>query len=343
MTAPSSPNRKAPRGWRGWPSVARICALLAVAFAAAWWFMVRMPGTSYRGAWVALTDREKTFETELRGYVTNLTALGERNADHARALVAGADYVAQRLASVGAVARLAYEDGGERFENIELALPGAARARDVVVIGAHYDTVFGTAGADDNTSGVAALLVLANRVSSHRAARTLRFVAFANEEPPYFQNNGMGSLVYARRCKSAGDNVVAMLSLEALAYFTDAPGSQKYPFPFSLAYPSTGNFVGFVGNTGSRGLVHDVVRTFRDHVQFPSEGVAAPDAIPGIGWSDQWSFWQVGYPGIMVTDTALFRNPHYHTPDDTSDKLDYPRFARVVAGLEEVIVHLADG
>src|SRR5262249_52664627 len=171
--------------------------------------------------------------------------------------------------------------------------------------------------------------------------KTLRFVAFVNEEPAYFQTAQMGSFVYAARCRQRGDPITAMISLETIGYFSNEPGSQRYPLPgLDLIYPRTGNFVGFVGNVASRALLRDAIGEFRRHAQIPSEGGALPAAIPGIGWSDQWSFWQHGYPGIMVTDTAPFRYPHYHATSDTPDKLDYDRFTLVVSGMEKVIEDL---
>jgi hypothetical protein len=162
-----------------------------------------------------------------------------------------------------------------------------------------------------------------------------------NEEPPHFQSTDMGSVRYARRCRERGENVVAMLSLETIGYFSEREGSQKYPFPLSYFYPSQGNFIGFVGNRASRQLVRDVVGSFRTHARFPSEGAVLPAALPGVGWSDHWAFWQSGYPAVMVTDTAPFRNPNYHEASDLPDTLDYDRFARVVAGLEKVIAELS--
>ena len=196
-------------------------------------------------------------------------------------------------------------------------------------------------GANDNGSGPAALLELARAFAGARPARTLRFVAFVNEEPPHFQTDAMGSLVYARGCRERGERVVAMLSLETIGYYTDAPGSQNYPFPLGLFYPSEGNFLGFVGNTASEQLVFDAIGSFRRHTRVPSEGGVLDERLPGIGWSDHWSFWQMGYPAIEITDTAPFRYAHYHEATDTPDKLDYDGFARVVVGLERVIADLA--
>jgi Zn-dependent M28 family amino/carboxypeptidase len=168
------------------------------------------------------------------------------------------------------------------------------------------------------------------------------FVAFANEEMPYFQSGEMGSLAYAARAAAAGDQIAAMLSLEMLGFYRDEPGSQGYPPPLSWFYPDRGDFIGFVGDIGSRALVRGAIGAFREAARFPSQGVAAPAAIPGVTWSDHWSFRQHGYPAIMVTDTAFYRYPHYHLPSDTAEKLDYLRMARVALGLAAVIKELAN-
>ncbi len=211
------------------------------------------------------------------------------------------------------------------------------------MVGAHYDSVIGSPGANDNGSGVAALLALARRLAGRQYPRTLRFVAFVNEEPPMFQAAGeMGSHIYASRCRANGDRIEAMLSLETIGYYSNAPRSQRYPLlGLGLLYPTIGNFIGFVGNVSSRALVRQAIGQFRQYAQVPAQGAAMPSVIPGVGWSDQWAFWQFGYPGIMITDTAPFRYPHYHAASDTPDKLDYDTMARVVQGLEKVIEHLA--
>jgi hypothetical protein len=169
----------------------------------------------------------------------------------------------------------------------------------------------------------------------------LRFVAFVNEEPPYFLSGEMGSQVYARRCKERGDKISAMISLETIGYFSDAPYSQTYPSPgLGLFYPKVGNFIGFVSNVQSRVLLRRVIALFRKHAKIPSEAASLPAFIPGVSWSDQWSFWQHGYPAIMVTDTAPFRYPYYHSSNDMPDKLDYDRFTLVVSGMEKVVQEL---
>lgn len=306
--------------------------------------MIHMPGKSYRGELPTADDELTSLAGELRRDVAQLAVeIGERNVlNRPRELAMAADWIESQLEAAGyRVQRQEYRASGVTCYNLEAAVAGGSRADEIAIVGAHYDTVWGTPGANDNSSGVAAMLALARRFLPRSTACTLRFVAFVNEEPPYFQTAEMGSRVYARRCRERGENVVAMLSLETIGYYDDSPGSQQYPAPLGLLYPSQGNFIGFVGNFGSRALVRRVVGTFRRGEKFPSEGGAIPAAVPGVGFSDHWSFWQEGYPALMVTDTAMFRYPHYHEPQDTIDKLDFERTARVVRGLETVVAELA--
>jgi Zn-dependent M28 family amino/carboxypeptidase len=306
--------------------------------------MLRMPGQSFRGELPAATEAERSIQQELERHVRALAVeIGPRSGVARAALDRARDYVEAELRDVGYQPTMQrYSAGDVEYANIEAVRGGATRPDEIVVVGAHYDTVPETPGADDNASGAAALLALADRFADRRSARTLRFVAFANEEPPHFQSETMGSLVYARACRARGDRVTAMLSLESVGYYAIEPGTQKYPPPLSAFFPSTGDFIGFVGNLGSRALVQQVVGAFREHARFPSEGAALPGWIPGVGWSDQWAFWAADYPALMVTDTAPFRNPNYHTPNDILETLDLERTARVVLGLEHVIALLVD-
>lgn len=303
--------------------------------------MLRMPGESHRGELAPLTETEQKILAEIRRDVEKLAGdIGERNLAHPEELRAAARFIESAFAGAGhEPRRQIYDVRGTACENLEVELSGSS---EIVIVGAHYDSVLGAPGANDNGTGVAAMLALARRFSGQKPRRTLRFVAFANEEPPHFQTAEMGSVVYAQRSRERGENVVAMLSLETLGHYDDAEGSQVYPPPIGLFYPSTGNFVGFVSNVASRKLLRDVVGDFRSHTRFPSEGAALPAVIPGVGWSDHWAFWQAGYPALMVTDTAPFRYPHYHTNADTPDKIDYERLARVVAGLERSIRRLVE-
>lgn len=300
-----------------------------------------MPGKNISTA-APLSEAEIALRAELAADVQKLAGeIGERNLQHYAQLNAAADFIEHSFSRTGFKPRRdSYELQGRACHNIEVEIPGAHP--QIVVIGAHYDSVLGSPGANDNASGVAAMLALARRFAGKPTAQTLRFVAFVNEEPPYFQTEQMGSFVYARRCKARGDQISAMISLETIGYFSDGPGSQSYPSPgLGLFYPTTGNYIGFVGNFGSRALVRRAIGLFREQRKVPSEGAALPSFIPGVAWSDQWSFWQCGYPAIMVTDTAPFRYPYYHMASDTPDRLDYDRFALVVSALEKTITELA--
>jgi Zn-dependent M28 family amino/carboxypeptidase len=307
--------------------------------------MIGMPGTSYREELPLADELLSALAGELCQDVTHLAVdIGERNVrNRPRQLAQAADCIAAKFAAAGLVAeRQAYEVSGCTCCNVEVEIRGTARPEEIVLVGAHYDTVAGTAGANDNTSGVSATLALARRFAHRKTGRSLRFVAFVNEEKPYAHTEEMGSRVYARRCRERGEQLVAMLSLETIGYYDDAPGSQKYPPPLGLFYPAAGNFIAFVGNLASRRLVCRAVAAFRKNEPFPSEGVALPALVPRIGASDHASFWHEGYPAVMVTDTANFRYPFYHTPEDTIDKLDFDRIARVVRGLEKVVGELAN-
>lgn len=314
------------------------CALGAAIYFA----MLRMPGQSHRGALPPLGDGERALSAELRRDVHELAGvIGERNVEQPEALEAAARFIEESLSRAGyEPRRQSYAVGRTSCHNLEVEIRGG-RSDEIVLVGAHYDSVIGAPGANDNATGVAATLALARRFAGAAPGRTVRFVAFVNEEPPHFQTADMGSVRYARRSRERGDRIVAMLSLETIGYFSDAAGSQAYPPPIGLFYPSTGDFVGFVGDLASRKLLREVIGDFRAHTLFPSEGAALPAVIPGVGWSDHWAFWQEGYRALMVTDTAPFRYPHYHTTSDTPDKVDYERMARVVAGLERVVRRLA--
>ncbi|MGH8641320.1 MAG: M28 family peptidase [Burkholderiales bacterium] len=317
---------------------------LTLAAATAWllWYMVKVPGVSYAGPLKPLTEEEKESAGNLRRHIS-VIASREHNVFHPAALEASAQYIEQALASLGyAVAAQRFRSGPVEVRNIEVEVRGGARAAEIVLVGAHYDSVVGAMGANDNGSGVAALLELARLYRHARPARTLRFVAFVNEEPPFYHSDAMGSRQYARRSRERDESIAAMLSLETIGYYSDDPGSQRYPFPLGFFYPSTGNFVAFVSNLASRPLLHQALTSFRRHAGVPSEGVAAPAMIPGVDWSDHWSFWQEGWPALMVTDTALYRYPHYHTPEDTPDKVDYERLARVVTGLAGMLRDVAE-
>lgn len=318
-----------------------VVAVLASADFLGWFFTIRMPGRSHVGALAPLSPEERELASELERDVREIAGrIGERSIRRPKALAEAAKYIETCFTETGLrVRRLPVP--ALSADNVEGELAGSDPAAGIVVVGAHYDSVEGCPGANDNGTGVAAMLALARRFARTRPEHTLRFVAFPGEEPPTFETEAMGSRVYAKACRSAGDNVVAMLSLETLGCYSDAPGSQRFPIPLlGLVYPDRGDFVTFVGNLSSASLVRRAIGAFRENACFPSEGAALPSWVPGVGWSDHASFWMHGYPAIMVTDTAPFRYPHYHLPTDTPDRVDYERLARVVGGLTMVVERL---
>jgi hypothetical protein len=323
--------------------------LVALALTIGWVFgrflwITQMPLRSYSGDLPQLTSEELQLRDRLSAEVSYLTVnIGDRSFVRPQSLRVASDYLSGCLREQGyTVIEHPYSVDGEKVNNLEASLAGTDGRLGQVIVGAHYDSVAGTVGANDNGTGVAAVLEIARLMRQLKLRRTVRFVLFVNEEPPYFQTSQMGSRIYAHQLRSEGLPVSAMISLETIGFYSDEPGSQKYPPVLSLFYPSQGNFVTFVGNLESRGLVRESVRGFRESTRFPSEGIAAPADWLGVGWSDQWSFWKEGYPGIMVTDTAPFRYHYYHTPNDTVDKVNFDRTARVVEGIRKVVEELAN-
>jgi hypothetical protein len=323
--------------------LAALGIILSILMTWGWFAMIQMPGKSHTGALPDLTAQQVALRDALRRDVEQLAGtIGERNYTLYKKLTASADFLESSFTSAGyKVQRQEYEIDGKNYDNLEVEIAGSDKADEIIIIGGHYDSVYGSSGANDNGTGAAAVLELARTFAGKKTERTLRFVEFVNEEPPFFWTPDMGSLVYAKHCKQRNEKIAAMLSLETIGYYSDEIGSQKYPFSLGTIYPLQGNFIAFIGNIASGKLVRESIASFRNHAKLPSEGAALPGAVQGVGWSDHWSFWQQGYPALMVTDTAPFRYPHYHTKADTPDKVDYDRMARVVAGLESVIADLA--
>ena len=303
-----------------------------------------MLGKSYSGPFLPLSEQEKEISSNLRSHVFMLAdEIGERNIWLPQKLKAAAAYIEKVWQDQNFVVQhQEYAARDVESANLIIEVPGTSIPQEIIIVGAHYDSVLGSPGANDNASGVASLLEISRLLAGIKPARTIRLVAFTNEEPPFFLRRNMGSRVYAARARSLSENIVGMLSLETMGYYSEADGSQEYPFPFGFFYPQTANFIGFVSNIGSRGLMRLSLAAFRRNTRFPSEGTAAPGWITGIGWSDHWSFWREGYRAIMITDTAFFRYAYYHTRQDTPEKIDYKRLARVTNGLAAVIAEHAD-
>lgn len=309
-------------------------ALWAGLFAVTW-----MPGSSFTGQPPPLTADEQFSARMLEKHTVVLAHdIGPRHIWRPDSMSNTVHYLEKVLHDMGyAVHQQKFNSYDVPVVNLEVEIPGNRQAGDIIVIGAHYDSVEGSPGANDNGSGVAALLEIARQLIDARPQRTIRLVFFANEEPPFYYSWDMGSRQYAHRARNRGEKIMAMLSLETIGCYKPEPGSQRYPFPFFLFYPKTADFIAFVGNYQSRLLVRRFIEAFRHHARLPSEGIAAPGFITGIGWSDHWSFWKEGYPALMVTDTAFFRSAEYHTTEDTPEKLDYERMARLVNGLTATI------
>lgn len=289
----------------------------------------------------ALSAEEVSLSAALRRDIEVLAIeIGERNLErHPAGLRQTADFVRRRFADLGYLATSEdFVAAGTTCSNIVAELPGRDPGQPILLVGAHYDTVAGSPGANDNGSGVAAMLAMARHFAASKTDVALRFVAFCNEEGPYFGTDEMGSLVHARGCRARGEQLELMLSLETMGYFSTTAGSQMFPADeLARLFPSIGNFLAFVGNANSQGLVERVLGSFRRHSEFPAEGIVLPQEIPGVAWSDHWAFWEQGFPALMATDTAMYRYKHYHTPQDTADKVDYDGLARVTLGIVHVL------
>lgn len=302
------------RNWKLWLVTALFLVTLLASMS---WLlqMTRMPLKSYTGQIPALTPDQTETVKRLSQNVKYLSeTIGERNLTRPGTLQTTSQFIEDQLKALDyQVEEQSYEVHGHKVRNLEVRLPGSDPNSGVIVIGAHYDSVVGSPGANDNATGVAGVLELARALRNSTHRKPIRLVFFVNEEPPYFQTDDMGSLVYARKLSNEKASVHAMISIETIGFYSDVPGSQKYPPGLGLFYPDRGNFIAFVGNPDSGDLVRMAVRKFRETTKFPSEGIAASADWPGVGWSDHWSFWQQRFPAVMLTDTAPFRYPHYHT------------------------------
>jgi Zn-dependent M28 family amino/carboxypeptidase len=259
--------------------------------------------------------------------------IGERHMWREGSLERAAEYVEAQLRANGySPWRQAFTAYKKPVANVIADKEGDPRL-GMIVIGAHYDTVPGSPGADDNASAVAGMLELARLFSGIQTKRPMAFAAFVNEESPCFGSANMGSLVYARSLKAREAAVELMASLEMIGYFgADAP--QEYPLPgMGLIYPRYGDFIAVTGNFASAGHVLRLGRGIRKGSAINARRLVAPERIGGINRSDNQSFWEMGYRAVMVTDTANFRNKNYHQETDTPDTLDYEAMAEVVKGL----------
>jgi len=291
-----------------------------------------------------LADRElEILRDTLREHVNALAVdIGPRTPLNRDSLVRAANYIHGVFEEAGlSVREQDYQYYDQRVANVLATAPTAAGASAYYLVGAHYDTVPGTPGADDNASAVAIMLELARRLQQARLKAPVLFAAFTLEEPPAYLTGHQGSRIFVRNCQSNGDRVLGAIILEMVGY--TAP-SQHYPFlPRWPGYPSQGNFIGIIGNWRSLRFGRSVLRGLRNNKDLPTESLFLPFdgwILPETRLSDHASFWDAGLPALMVTDTAFFRNPNYHLPSDTIDTLDFTFMAELVKGLELALLEL---
>lgn len=288
---------------------------------------------------VVAPDVRERLEASVRTLAETIGPRSYRDDAH---LSAAADFVTRSFEAAGyTVAFQPYEVKGRIYRNLIVERRGEEEPDRILVVGAHYDTVQGTPGADDNASGVAVLLELARLHAETRFRKTMRFVAFTLEEPPFFRSRQMGSRVYARSLKARGEQVEGMLCLEMVGYYSQEKNSQSFPlFWLRWRYPTTGNFITVVSNSASEPLQTRVRDALKAHATLPVETFTGPWWIPGVDFSDHRSFWKEGYPAVMLTDTAFYRNPHYHRDTDRPKTLDYGSMTELAQGLFHTLLAL---
>jgi Zn-dependent M28 family amino/carboxypeptidase len=254
-----------------------------------------------------------------------------------------AKYIESRLKETGIPStKQTYTVEGQTFRNV-IATFGPNDGERIIV-GAHYDSCGSLPCADDNASGTASLLELARLLSRDKDQPKTRIdvVFYTLEEPPFFRTSDMGSGVHADQLKKDGAKVRAMLCLEMVGYFTDKPNTQEFPVSAAgLVYPKTGNFIAVIGDMGGASLVRRVKSSMTSASDLPVWSMNAPASLPGIDFSDHLSYWAKGFPAVMITDTAFYRNKNYHQPSDKPDTLDYARMAKVVDQVYAAVLDLA--
>jgi len=304
----------------------------------------KLPGQDKDLGFKPATEHERAMREELEQHVRVLAGdIGPRNLNFAPENLARArDYIEGELAARGlAVTRQTVTVEDRSGDNLLASIAGSDPKAPVIVLAAHYDSYNTAPGANDNASGVAALLALARVLKDTAPSRSILLAALVNEEPPYFKSEFMGSEHFAEALKQEKREVELMLSLETLGYYSPKPKSQAYPFPVGLLFPDTGGFVGLVSNVASRPKLVRFGGLMQQKARVGANGIALPAFIEGVDWSDHLSFWKRGYDALMVTDTAVFRYPYYHTLEDTADKLDYDSLTGVVLAVEESVRELA--
>jgi hypothetical protein len=291
-----------------------------------------------------VADRElETLRDSLREHVNALAVdIGPRTPLNSDSLVRTSNYIHSVFEEAGlSVREQHYQYYDQRMTNVFATPPTAAGASAYYLVGAHYDTVPGTPGADDNASAVAVMLELAQRLSHERLKAPVLFAAFTLEEPPAYLTGHQGSRIFVRSCHDSGERVLGAIILEMVGF--TAP-RQRYPYLDRWpGYPAEGNFIGIIANWRSWRFGRAVRRGFRKNTDLPVESLFLPfdgRLLPETRLSDHASFWDAGLPALMVTDTAFFRNPNYHLPSDTIDTLDFTFMAELVKSLELALLEL---
>jgi len=327
----------------------KVLFLLVILFIAflffSYWYMIKCEG-NWHGE-----PLEKKMESELNEIkksmesdIDYLQRLGPRNSENDtnyKQLRQCEEWIKQRWEAQGYVVKnYTYSVKGKEYSNLELEIRGRVSPSEIIIVSAQYDTLPDSPGANNNGSGMAILFQLSRLLRNHTPDRTIRLIEFVNEEPPFFGTEKMGSFQYAKRCRQQGEDIRVMLSLDALGIYKNEPGSQKLPFPFSMFYPDRGNFLAFIGNLRSRKYMLEISRGFKKGSSFPIQVGVVPEWVKASDWSDHRSFWQFGYPGIMVTDTGGFRSPFHTTKEDTMEKLNFEAMSRIVIGMYTCTVYL---
>lgn len=320
-----------------WLAVVLLLPLMLAGMAVYGWYRLTQPFVAAIAAPVPGTAGADS--ARLEKHVRKLAIdFPDRTFDHLTRLDGAAAYIEAELSALGLkVESQRFHANGRPYRNLVVKL--GPETPDVMVVGAHYDVAGEQPGADDNASGVAGLLELAHLLKNQPLSRRLELVAFTNEEPPFFRTPHMGSAIHAASLKQAGKTVMLMLSLECIGYFSDEPNSQSHPVRLlDSIYPTTGNFIALVGHYQDGAVARSVKAAMKSASDLPVHSINAPGFVVGIDFSDHLNYWNEGFVGMMVTDTAFYRNKAYHTPADTPDRLDYKRMAKVIDGVRAVVL-----
>jgi len=310
-----------------------------------YWYMMKCEG-NWKGdplekkMKMEFIEIKKSMEPDIE-YLQNLGPRNSENDTSYRQLRQCEEWIRQRWESQGyTVKKQTFSYKGKEYSNLEIEIKGRIAPSEIIIVSAQYDTLPDSPGANNNGSGMAILFQLSRLLKNHTPDRTLRLLNFVNEEDPFFGTEMMGSYQYAKRSHQRRENILVMLSLDTLGIYKEEPGSQKLPFPFKMFYPDRGNFLAFIGNLSSRKYMIEATRGFKKGCSFPIEAGAVPEWVKAADWSDHRSFWQFGYPGIMVTDTGEFRSLSHTTKEDTMEKLNLEAMSRIVIGMYACAVHL---